>query len=505
MERLAIMAHGCAEFLRERHVELSDECDLTICEGCGMPAQAMIADNTMWCGFCKSSKGVRKVPSCSSWSFFYKTLLSTNFFPRYHLRTLHDPSAAIAASQQVSESPRNSAHDGGVAPMTLPDNVKFLPPPFFLLLACATDFFLPLSLAMNAAPAPILHPAPAPIKANYPGLSLNEWARLRMRWYSSTPAGKAKAKAWRESSQGKAKVKTWRKSPIGVESKRKAAAKYWKSPGGHAYGLEAAKRRLRRVAEARLAFRQSISVEGHCAFTDPITGDHPCHIIARDCDVHHLRPNEIFPGDGLPRKKKTPSHCLSYAQLAHEIERNTAEDGTLLLQLLCPKHHAEVTFTGASMFGEYKRRWMAVALRKIETRVCQYESCSHPEDECTKLSDSFFFHYDHLHTANDKDVPEHQRRIEMISVMLANPRLYTMEQVWAEIAKCRLVHADCHRQITRKQHADGRISCLPRGFAEDDAALEAEIAAAPAEDDEAEVAADEDPGAEDSVNDMRDA
>jgi len=116
MERLAIMAHGCAEFLYERHAELSDECDLTICEGCGMPAQAMVADGLNWCAFCKSSKLVRKVVSVHSFSFFYKSLLSTNFFPRYILRTLHDPSAAIAASAQ--EPSREDPSDG-VQPMVL--------------------------------------------------------------------------------------------------------------------------------------------------------------------------------------------------------------------------------------------------------------------------------------------------------------------------------------------------------------------------------------------------
>jgi hypothetical protein len=289
---------------------------------------------------------------------------------------------------------------------------------------------------MNVAPVVIRFPDPAPIQSDYPDLTKKQWQSFRAKWYQSTP-------------RGKAKIKVWRKTPSGIQSKRKSASKYWKSEGGHAYGLEAARRRTRKLAEALVAFRHSISVDGHCAYKDLATGEYTCRITARDCDLHHRAPKEIYPVDGLPRKKKTLSHCSTYTQLLHEIERNTAEDGTLLLDLLCPKHHAEITFTGDSMNGERKRRWMAVALIKIATRVCQYENCSHPEDECTMPAHSFFFHYDHFFTANDRDVPEDKRRIEMISVMIAYGNLYTMEDILAEIAKCRLVHADCHRIITR--------------------------------------------------------
>ena len=355
-----------------------------------------------------------------------------------------------------------------------------------------------LSVQPSAASAPVMFPSdrprvdgaprwpePKPIRPDYPDLDDNQWRRIRSAWKNSTPHAIARRQHYMSTDAGKAARR--RKENKAYKTER-GRAKRARTHTSAAHLARMARYRMDPVLQARLremcrvyaktpqrrasmaayshlvnstlhAFKMELSVDGHCAYTDPSTGMSSCPIPTRDCDVHHMHPTDLYPEDGKPRKQKALSHCSGLRSLQNEIKRNMDDKGVLLLQLLCPQHHGKVTFTDfyKGTQGPVLHRWLAIARMKTEINKCQYENCMIPDQCCETAQDTPLFHFDHLYTKNDANVPLDMAKVESIGIMIRQFHKYTMEQIIQEIRKCRLVHATCHRQITREQFAAGRI------------------------------------------------
>lgn len=285
-------------------------------------------------------------------------------------------------------------------------------------------------------------PDPKPQRADYAHLSKREWVNLSANYRASTPEYKAVKKV------------RYAETKEQTREKRNAYA--------NAYAQTAARKRKmkyyrHRVKARRHALLQEISVEGHCAYQDLETQQFTCHVPAKDCDVDHIDPNTIL-ADGKRRKQATFGAIKSLPEMEMEIRRNTAEDGTLLLQALCPHHHPQKTFRRKFGSVEERDRWHAVAAMKIEIGKCQFEECEFPDFVCANEDDSPSFHFDHLFSAQDENAPADMRKKQNISNMVGKLRKYSLDDIKTEISKCRLVHSICHRKISSLQRARGSLN-----------------------------------------------
>ncbi len=324
-------------------------------------------------------------------------------------------------------------------------------------------------------------PAPRPKRKENMHVPVKQWNRMKSNWKNSTPHAIAMTALWSKTEYAQARSKGTipaRKRPVPLNQNAE---------------------QVTMVATTRHELKIDLSVDGHCAFQNLETSENTCNVPARLCDIHHQKPTENFEKDGLPRKHLCISACNSIEQIQNEIERNTNEDGTLLLKLLCPEHHAAVTYTNLyAGCGTTRRRWKAVAEMKIQINACQYEDCVLPDVHCNVLAHSPLFHFDHLFTKNDRNIPESHKKIASVSQMIQNLKRFTMDDITAEIAKCRLVHATCHRLITRAQIDSGRMQ--PSTFTTEFDKDEAEIAARVEE----EIANDPDTTEDDNSDDSDD-
>jgi hypothetical protein len=285
-------------------------------------------------------------------------------------------------------------------------------------------------------------PDPKPQRADYAHLSHREWVNLSTNWRASTPQYKEVKKLH----YAKTKEETREKrnayaNAYAQTAARKGKMKYYRS----------------RVKARRHALLEEISVEGHCAYQDPETQQFTCHVPAKDCDVDHTDPNTIL-ADGKRRKQATFGCIKSLPEMETEIRRNTAEDGTLLLQALCPHHHPRKTFRMTVRSVEQHARWQAVAAIKVQIGKCQFEECAFPDFICANEDDSPSFHFDHLFSAQDENAPADMRKLQNISTMVGKVRKYSIDDIKQEISKCRLVHSICHRKISSLQRARGSLN-----------------------------------------------
>ena len=249
------------------------------------------------------------------------------------------------------------------------------------------------------------------------------------KWYYSLPFKKAKVTLRDLQREGEKQ-----------SDRRKSTAKVYRA------GVKAEKE----------ALKERLSAAGFCSYSDEVTGS--CKVPYLLCQLHHLRPDEILP-DGCRRKKaRSFGDIHSRGKWNEELERNTAEDGTLLLQLLCSEHHGLITFRkrGTCSAGKAARREV-VARRKFAIGRCQYAKCPKQDHRCRTDADLPLFHFDHIYAQDDPDAPPHMRKVGNVSRMVTRRFHYSIAEIEQEMAKCQLLHGSCHTQRTGEQLAGNKI------------------------------------------------
>jgi hypothetical protein len=228
-------------------------------------------------------------------------------------------------------------------------------------------------------------PEPRPKRSQFPDIEYNEWAALLQRWRNSCPDYKqvtARYRASRSVAQ-RERAATYMKTYCQA---------YCKTPKAKS----TSKKYQERVKMMYKSLLEDISVDGHCAFKDHLTGD-TCKVLAKDCDIDHTDPKTILK-DGKPRKQACFGNIRTIPQFHLEIQRNTGENGQRFLQALCPHHHALKSFTALHKrrSPSIRQRWTFVARKKMEIGKCQFEDCDSAQLLCDKEQVTPAFHFDHI-------------------------------------------------------------------------------------------------------------
>jgi DNA-directed RNA polymerase II subunit RPB2 len=82
MEKDAMVAHGMAQFLKERMMETADAHTFHICDICGLLAQKVIDKNYHICKACKNYSKISKVNMPYAFKLMVQELMSVNIAPR---------------------------------------------------------------------------------------------------------------------------------------------------------------------------------------------------------------------------------------------------------------------------------------------------------------------------------------------------------------------------------------------------------------------------------------
>jgi DNA-directed RNA polymerase II subunit RPB2 len=82
MEKDAILAHGMAQFLKERFMETSDITKVYICNMCGLFAAKVIDKDYYWCKSCHNSNKISAVVMPYAAKLLFQELMSINILPR---------------------------------------------------------------------------------------------------------------------------------------------------------------------------------------------------------------------------------------------------------------------------------------------------------------------------------------------------------------------------------------------------------------------------------------
>lgn len=163
-------------------------------------------------------------------------------------------------------------------------------------------------------------------------------------------------------------------------------------------------------------FRSKLN-DGHC--------NHPgCTMHWQLCDIDHLRP-EL-------KKHNLGDTRLRWRVVEGEIKRNTTPDGVVHLQLLCPVHHRIKSGLGVGFVGLKQRAVRAWKLQQFACGVCGVSVENLP---------MFCFDADHLDRSTKTDA---------VAAMVKKKQ-YDVATVKAELIKCRMLCANCHRIHTHIQ------------------------------------------------------
>ena len=82
MEKDSIVAHGMAQFLKERTMETSDITKVYICDECGMFASKVIDKDYYRCKGCDNSTRISPVVIPYACKLLFQELTSVNILPR---------------------------------------------------------------------------------------------------------------------------------------------------------------------------------------------------------------------------------------------------------------------------------------------------------------------------------------------------------------------------------------------------------------------------------------
>ena len=82
MEKDAMIAHGMAQFLKERMMETSDITKVYVCDECGLFASKVIDKDYHWCKACLNSNRISAVVIPYAAKLLFQELMSVNILPR---------------------------------------------------------------------------------------------------------------------------------------------------------------------------------------------------------------------------------------------------------------------------------------------------------------------------------------------------------------------------------------------------------------------------------------
>jgi DNA-directed RNA polymerase II subunit RPB2 len=82
MEKDAMIAHGMAQFIKERMMETSDITKVYICDECGLFAAKVIDKDYYWCKPCHNSTRISAVVMPYAAKLLFQELMSVNIVPR---------------------------------------------------------------------------------------------------------------------------------------------------------------------------------------------------------------------------------------------------------------------------------------------------------------------------------------------------------------------------------------------------------------------------------------
>ena len=82
MEKDAMVAHGCGQFLKERMMETSDITKMYVCDECGLFASKVIDKNYYTCNSCNNSTRISAVNMPYACKLLFQELASVNILAR---------------------------------------------------------------------------------------------------------------------------------------------------------------------------------------------------------------------------------------------------------------------------------------------------------------------------------------------------------------------------------------------------------------------------------------
>jgi hypothetical protein len=183
--------------------------------------------------------------------------------------------------------------------------------------------------------------------------------------------------------------------------------------------------------------------------------------------------------DDKRRKQLNIGAATNATQIKHEEQRNTAADGTLLLQGLCWDCHTRKNPSAAQDIDspEVKRRLALVNAYKRQAGVlggkvgaCQLPECPKSQVLCIPGNEREF-HMDHLHprqcACSICEADPSLRKVGNIASMVYHPAQWTAKQFELELRpeKVRLLHGSCHMTHTGTQRAAGMFTVRTRATA----------------------------------------
>lgn len=179
-----------------------------------------------------------------------------------------------------------------------------------------------------------------------------------------------------------------------------------------------------------------------------------CH--QRDAtEIDHMQANDIL-ADGRRRKGKPLSSITSYADLVREVARNTAEDGTVLLQSLCGLCHGTKTHGERSVKKLSPRQ--ALFRLFVNTQSAPTRTVRRPS---RRRSCSIWI----TCTSRTASAASAMHKVTTMLAMVSDAAQYTLDDLPKELAKCQMLHRDCHKRRTKGQHDSDSFRRLYRQHA----------------------------------------